>query len=320
MTVETPAAEPLISVDRLVFDYDTTRALSDISFEIEPGMVVALVGPNGAGKTTLMRCISALEQPTAGDVHVDGLEVREDPRTIHRKIGFLPDFFGLYDDLTVRQVLEYHAAAKKIARKDRADRVGWAADMLGIDTMFDRRVDELSRGNRQKLAIAQSVIHRPLVALLDEPASGLDPDARRRLSETIRVLNEEGMTLIVSSHILSELEDYSPHVLIMRAGKLEAFRDLKQVHAGSKRATLRVRLAKPDERLAEILGAMPGLDILDSGAREATFFYADAASAHHECLKYLIVNGLHVSEMAPITQSMMDVYFQERDSAGEAES
>ena len=135
MTVETPAAEPLISVDRLVFDYDTTRALSDISFEIEPGMVVALVGPNGAGKTTLMRCIAALEQPTAGDVHVDGLEVREDPRTIHRKIGFLPDFFGLYDDLTVRQALEYHAAAKKIARKDRADRVGWAADMLGIDTL-----------------------------------------------------------------------------------------------------------------------------------------------------------------------------------------
>ena len=154
MTVPDQSREPLISVANLVFDYDTTRALSDISFAIEPGMVVALVGPNGAGKTTLMRCISALEQPTTGNVHVDGVEVRDDPRTIHRKIGFLPDFFGLYDELTVRQALAFHAAAKKIARDDQVERIAWAAALLGVEDMLDRRVGELSRGNRQKLAIA----------------------------------------------------------------------------------------------------------------------------------------------------------------------
>ncbi len=309
-------AGPLISVDRLVFDYDNARALSDISFAVEPGMVVALVGPNGAGKTTLMRCIAALEQPTAGNVHVDGLEVREDPRTIHRKVGFLPDFFGLYDELTVRQALAYHAAAKKIARADRAARVGWAAEMLAIDTMFDRRVGELSRGNRQKLAIAQAIIHRPLVALLDEPASGLDPDARRRLSDTIRTLNGEGMTLVVSSHILSELEDYSSHVLILREGNLEAFRDLRRADSGAQRATLRVRLAKPDARLGEIMRSLPGLDVLDAGDRQATFVFPDDAQAQHDCLKHLIENGLAVSEMAPITQSMSDVYFERRGDSG----
>ena len=133
MTFEAEPAGSLIAVDRLVFDYDTVRALADISFAIEPGMVVALVGPNGAGKTTLMRCIAALELPTAGTVHVDGVEVRDDPRTIHRRIGFLPDFFGLYDELTVRQALDFHAAAKKIASEDRAARVGWAAELLGIE-------------------------------------------------------------------------------------------------------------------------------------------------------------------------------------------
>jgi ABC-2 type transport system ATP-binding protein len=305
-----PTADSLITVDQLVFDYDTTRALSDISFVVEPGMVVALVGPNGAGKTTLMRCIAALEQPTAGHVHVDGLEVREDPRTIHRKIGFLPDFFGLYDELTVRQALAYHAAAKKIVREELAARVDWAAEMHMNDTLFDRRVGELSRGNRQKLAIAQAVIHRPLVALLDEPASGLDPDARRRLSDTIRVLNHEGMTLIVSSHILSELEDYSSHVLVMRAGRLEAFRDLRSATSGTQLATLRVRLAVPDERLGEILRGQQGLDLLDAGDREATFVFLDDAQAQHDCLKRLIDNGLTVSEMAPIAQSMSDVYFE----------
>ncbi|NKB50314.1 MAG: ATP-binding cassette domain-containing protein [Alphaproteobacteria bacterium] len=321
MTVDPPAPAPLISVDRLVFDYDTTRALSDISFTIEPGMVVALVGPNGAGKTTLMRCISALEQPTAGDVHVDGLEVREDPRTIHRKIGFLPDFFGLYDELTVRQALAYHAAAKKIAPEDRAARVGWVAEMLGVDAMFDRRVGELSRGNRQKLAIAQSVIHRPLVALLDEPASGLDPDARRRLSETILALNDEGMTLIVSSHILSELEDYSTHVLVMRGGKLEAFRDLRQAAGGGpERITLRVRLSTPDVRLGEILRGVQGADVLDAGDRDATFVFPGDASAQHDCLKHLIDSGLTVSEMAPTAQSMSDVYFDSGNGAGETRS
>ncbi len=320
MTPDGAPAGPLISVDGLVFDYDTTRALSDISFAVERGMVVALVGPNGAGKTTLMRCISALEQPTAGNVHVDGLEVREDPRTIHRKIGFLPDFFGLYDELTVRQALSYHAAAKKIPGTDRAARIVWAAEMLGIDIMFDRRVGELSRGNRQKLAIAQAIIHRPQVALLDEPASGLDPDARRRLSETIRTLNSEGMTLIVSSHILSELEDYSSHVLIMKAGKLEAFRDLRQSTTDTQRVTLRVRLAEPDPRLGEILRALQSLDLLDVGDREATFVFPDDAQAQHNCLKHLIENGLAVSEMAPIAQSMSDVYFERRDGFGETTS
>jgi ABC-2 type transport system ATP-binding protein len=317
MTFEAEPAGSLIAVDRLVFDYDTVRALADISFAIEPGMVVALVGPNGAGKTTLMRCIAALEQPTAGTVHVGGVEVRDDPRTIHRRIGFLPDFFGLYDELTVRQALDFHAAAKKIASEDRAARVGWAAELLGIEDMVDRRVGELSRGNRQKLAIAQAVIHRPQVALLDEPASGLDPEARRRLSETIRVLNGEGMTLIVSSHILAELEDYSSHVLIMQAGQLEAFRDLRQTHAEAQRATLRVRLATPDARLSDILRGLQNLDLLDADDREATFVFPDDAQAQHACLKHLLENGLAVSEMAPITRSMSDVYFAPRDGSGE---
>ena len=127
------------------------------------------------------------------------------------------------------------------------------------------------------------------------------------------------MTLIVSSHILSELEDYSSHVLIMRAGKIEAFRDLRQRQTEAQRATLRVRLAAPDQRLAEILGGVPDLDILDAGDHEATFVMSDDPQAQHACLKQLIDNGLTVAQMAPISQSMTDVYFG-RDESGEATS
>ena len=130
-------------------------------------------------------------------------------------------------------------------------------------------------------------------------------------------MNGEGMTLVVSSHILSELEDYSSHVLILKEGKLEAFRDLRQAHSGTQRATLRVRLAEPDPRLADILRGLQGLDVLDAGDRQATFVFPDDAQAQHDCLKHLIENGLTVSEMAPITQSMSDVYFERRgDTAG----
>jgi ABC-2 type transport system ATP-binding protein len=197
----------MIAVRGLVFDYPGIRALDDVSFSLEPETITALVGPNGAGKTTLLRCLAGLDMPFAGEVTVAGLDVRREPRQSHRHMGFLADNAGLYDDLTVEQCLRYRAAALGLPASERDRAVQHAAQGLVIADRLHQKAGTLSRGLRQRLAIAETIVHHPQVLLLDEPASGLDPESRVGLADTLRRLKREGMTIIVSSHILSELED-----------------------------------------------------------------------------------------------------------------
>ena len=202
---------PLVAVERLVYEYPTARALDEVSFVIERGSITALVGPNGAGKTTLMRCLAALQRPLSGAVEIDGYSTEEQPREVHRSVGYLSDFYGLYDQLTVEQTLRY-AAARHGIEEDTALSV---AERVGLAERLHVAADALSRGLRQRLAIASAILHKPMLLILDEPAAGLDPQARVDLSGLFMDLRAQGMTLIVSSHILSELEDYATDVLMM---------------------------------------------------------------------------------------------------------
>jgi ABC-2 type transport system ATP-binding protein len=210
----------MITVENLTFDYPNKRALHHIAFTIAPKTITALVGPNGAGKSTLMRSIAALDLPIQGSIFVDGIDIFEAPREIHTKMGYLPDFFGLYDDLSVKQCLLYHALAQNIPQEDCEKRVHDTAERLQLNEVLSAEVGTLSRGQRQRLGIAQSIIHSPKVLLLDEPAAGLDPEARNHLSQLLLYLCKEGITILVSSHILSELEDYCSHMIILRDGYL----------------------------------------------------------------------------------------------------
>ena len=165
----------MIKVDNLTYEYPDKRVLHSISCNIEQGEICALVGPNGAGKTTLLRNLAALELPFSGSIEIDGTITHEDPRLIHRKVGYLSDFFGLYEDLTVTQCLKYIAWCHKVNANEVQSTVEWAIKKLGLSKYKDTKAGELSRGLRQRLAIAQSILHKPRVLLLDEPASGLDP-------------------------------------------------------------------------------------------------------------------------------------------------
>ena len=213
----------MITVTNLIFDYPSLRALDNVSFAIEPNTVTALIGPNGAGKTTLMRCIAALDAPLSGTIEVDGLDVERHPREVHARMGFLYDFYGLYDELTVAQSLTHRAGAQGVGADLQASRVATAAERLKLTEKLDQQVGTLSRGWRQRLSIALNIVHEPKLLLLDEPASGLDPVARDELSKTLRELHGAGMTIVVSSHILSELEDYSTHVLAIDNGRITNF-------------------------------------------------------------------------------------------------
>ena len=302
-----PAGTAVVQVRDLVYDYPTARALFGVSFDIEPGSITALVGPNGAGKTTLLRCLAALETPYSGSVFVDGLDVEEHPRDIHKRLGFLQDFFGLYDELSVRQCLDHHAAAHGVPWAERVAAVEQSAERLRLADRLGQKAGALSRGLRQRLAIAQAIIHRPKLLLLDEPASGLDPEARQELSRLLVTLRDEGMTLIVSSHILAELQDYSTHMMIMQDGRLT---ENSAIGAYEKpgRVRLRVVLGEADDRLADALEEAPGVSAVSVDGAAASFDFVGDDAARASLLRSLVGAGLPVTAFHGEQRSMQDVY------------
>jgi ABC-2 type transport system ATP-binding protein len=294
----------MISVEGLTFDYPGLRALDDVSFSIEPRSITALVGPNGSGKTTLLRTIAALATPAMGRVVVDGLDVHQSPREAHRRMGFLSDFYGLYDDLAVRQCLFYRAAAQGVPGAEIEPLVADVAQRLAIADRMQQKAGTLSRGLRQRLAIAQAIVHRPQVVLLDEPASGLDPEARAGLAGVLRDLSEAGMTLMVSSHILAELEDYSTHLLILGEGRVVEHRAIAGIGKGER---MILRLARAEPRLGALLGARAGVTDLETDGATARFRLANPVT-RHELLRDLVRAGLEVEAFDLERESLQDAY------------
>jgi ABC-2 type transport system ATP-binding protein len=300
-----PQDMAMIRVRGLVFDYPGTRALDDISFEAAPQTITALVGPNGAGKTTLLRCIAGLDTPPLGEISVAGLDVLREPRQSHRRIGFLADNYGLYDELRVDQCLLYRAAALGLAPDKQKPAAHLAAERLALADRLHQKAGTLSRGLRQRLAIAESIVHHPPVLLLDEPASGLDPEARLGLAGTLIKLKGEGMTIVVSSHILSELEDYSTHMLVLRAGRLVEQRALAEVSDGG---TIAIRLTRADARLETLLKDEAGLSQLVIEGLAARFRLTGGAEARSSLLQRLIAADVPVSEFTLERESLQAAY------------
>ena len=303
----------MISVRNLVFEYPAMRALHDVSFDVEAGSITALVGPNGSGKTTLLRCLAALERPYAGRLFVDGIDVSENPRRVHRRLGFLPDFFGLYDALSVRQCLTFAARSHGIGTGAARAVVEKAAERVDLADRLDDAAGNLSRGLRQRLAIGQVIVHEPAVLLLDEPASGLDPEARRRLSSLLLDLQSQGMTLMVSSHILAELEDYSSQMLIMKEGRLTGGDPIKVDTAAQR---IKIELAEPRADLADHLAKNDHVTVHRANEHGALISIDGDAAAQHQLLKSLIGAGFPVHAFAPAQQRLEDVYFDEMEGGG----
>ncbi|QSA98318.1 ABC transporter ATP-binding protein [Methylococcus sp. EFPC2] len=297
---------PAITVENLVFEYPGVRALDDVSFSIARGSITALVGPNGAGKTTLLRCIAALDLPLAGTIRVDGLDVLEEPSACHRRLGYLSDSFGLYEALTVRQCLRYAAEANGLTQHEAGRAVEETAGKLGLFDRLEQKTGELSRGLRQRVAIGQAIIHRPGLVLLDEPAAGLDPEARHELSHLFRLLQTEGMTLLVSSHILAELAEYSTDMLILKEGKVVDHRRIAPEAETS--ATLELLLAEPVADIAERLRSLPGISGIRVDGTRIRFLHTGDLAARHRLLRELIAAGVPVCGLNETTPDMQASY------------
>jgi ABC-2 type transport system ATP-binding protein len=296
----------MIKVDSLNFEYPGVLALDDVSLSVKAGNITALVGPNGAGKTTLLRCLAALEHPLSGFIRISGIDILKNPRVCHRKVGYLCDFFGLYEDLTVKQCLSYVAAARGVEQGKRENSVLLSAKRLGIEGQLASKANTLSRGLRQRLAIAQAIIHDPEVLLLDEPASGLDPEARGSLAELFLGLASKGMTLLVSSHILSELDEYSTDMIILEKGKILSHELVRGREVTS--STMRLSLTEPAGEFLGRLSEIDGVSALKADGLEVLFNYTDDATAQRDLLKRLVDSGLPVRAFTDEKTNMHNVY------------
>lgn len=211
----------MIETVGLTKSYGDHYAVRDLSLNLEKGDVFGFIGPNGSGKTTTMRMLATLLQPTYGEAYVAGYSIYTKPKEIRRVIGYMPDFFGVYDDMKVTEYLEFFAAAYRINGADRRRRVDEVLQLVDLDFKRDAFANTLSRGQTQRLGLARVLLHEPEVLLLDEPASGLDPRARIEIRRLIKQLGQMGKTIMVSSHILPELADVCNKIGIIERGKLE---------------------------------------------------------------------------------------------------
>jgi ABC-2 type transport system ATP-binding protein len=252
----------MITLDHLTKTYRRGRvpALDGLSLTIPERSIFGFVGPNGAGKTTTLRILATLLRPDGGSARISGEDVVAHPERVRQLIGYMPDFFGVYDDLKVTEYLDFYGEAHGLAAGVRRRMIGDLLALVDLEDKADEYVDALSRGMKQRLCLARCLMHDPQVLLLDEPASGLDPRARVEMRELVRELRELGKTIVISSHILSELAEMCTEVGIIDHGRLAAAGPVDQVLARVQSGcVIAIRtLTSPDE-LAGLLRQQPGV-------------------------------------------------------------
>jgi ABC-2 type transport system ATP-binding protein len=260
----------MIEINGLTKYYGVLGAVVDLTLRIEAGTVFGFIGPNGAGKTTTMRILATLLEPTRGTARIDGLDVGRDGEQVRRRVGYMPDFMGVYDDLKVYEYLEFFAAAFGLPRAKRRSVIDSVLELTDLTIKRAAAVDSLSRGMQQRLGLARVLIHDPKVLILDEPASGLDPRARVEIRELLLELKRMGKTIMISSHILSELELICDQVGIIESGRMVFDGTLAQVRsragaAGPRRYHVRVN-DDARTRAAELLAALPAVRGVEQAA------------------------------------------------------
>ncbi len=219
----------MIKTVNLTKKYDDMYAIKGINLDLSAGDLFGFIGPNGAGKTTTMRIVATLLAPTYGEAYVCGHSIYTHPKEIRRLVGFMPDFFGVYDDMTVIEYLEFFAAAYRIHGPERRKRCNEMLEIVDLDFKREAYANTLSRGQTQRLGLARTLLHDPAVLLLDEPLSGLDPRARIEMRNLLRRLGQMGKTIVVSSHILPELADICNKVGIIDRGQLDVNEEVEDV-------------------------------------------------------------------------------------------
>ena len=298
-----------VEIKGLTKVYGNNYALRDFSLNIPRGQVCGLIGPNGAGKTTAMSILATLLAPDGGSAAVNGYEVMSEQAKVRRLIGYMPDFFGVYDNLKTTEYLEFYAAAYHIPVSERAGLIGDLLELVNLTDKSQSYVDLLSRGMKQRLALARCLVHNPEVLILDEPASGLDPRARAEMKEIIRQLKRMNKTILISSHILPELAEMCDSIAILEQGRLVTYGPVEEVTAARQGArTLKVDVADRLHELLKFISGRPGVVSVDGEAGWARVTFQGNKTAQGQLLREIMEQGWHVYEYAEVKGNLEDAF------------
>lgn len=301
----------MLDIKQLTKRYGRFTALDHIDLRVEEGSIFGFVGPNGAGKTTTMRILAALMPPTSGDASIDGVSVVDNPRQIRRMIGYMPDFFGVYDDLKVSEYLDFYGSAAGLDYKDRKKS---AADLLALvylDGKEDVYVDTLSRGMKQRLCLARSLISNPRLLILDEPASGMDPRARIEMKNILRALKDMNKTILISSHILPELAELCDTIGIIEHGKFLFTGSLEEIgvkmHGGK---MLSIVAPGKGEAAALFLREQPEIGELSREGDEITAAFTGDDEAAQRLLRAMVLADLPILGFGIRQENLENVFLE----------
>jgi ABC-2 type transport system ATP-binding protein len=302
----------LIELIRLRKEYDDLVAVEDLSLTIPQGEIFGLIGPNGAGKTTTIRMACGLLAPTTGKALINNIDVAQEPEPAQRCIGYLSDFFAVYEDLKVWEYLDYFAHAYKVEESTIPSRVTEVIAQVSLEVKRDAMIRGLSRGMKQRLGIARAIIHQPKVLLLDEPASGLDPKARLELRNLLRSLRDHGTTILISSHILSELEGFCTSIGIMEKGWMVRSGRIEEVTAAANPAR-DIRLSWIGDSATSMqreFSAIAQVSNLQLNGQTGTFQFAGSEEDLASLLAKLVASGIRVKSFSEIKQTVEDLYMK----------
>ncbi len=297
------AAETMIQLDNVTRAFGNTLAVDDVSFHVDAGEVLGFIGPNGAGKTTSMRILSTLDTPTSGEAWVDGFSVVDDPDRVRERMGWMPDGFGTYPNINCEEYLDFFARSYGLRGKNRLRAIKNVMGFTQLNQLSKKPISGLSKGMKQRLCLGRALIHNPKVLILDEPAAGLDPRARIELREMILELAAEGKSLLISSHILSELAEVCDRVAIIEKGKLLAIGSVESllqkdaVHSDGEEITqFEVKFISESSEAIQWFNSRSDVELVSSTTDSILFNCAACQKKQSEILAGLINSKIEVYE------------------------
>lgn len=301
----------IVNVKNLWVAYGSVQAVRGVSFEIPKGEIYGFIGPNGAGKTSTIKVLATLIAPKSGRVSVCGTDILSDPKKVRGKIGYVPDTFGVYDDLTVKEYLHFFAAAYAIERYNRKKLIDSVLGLTDLTAKLNARVDTLSRGMKQRLSLARVLLHDPELLLLDEPASGLDPRARVEIREFLKELQSMGKTILISSHILHELAQFCTSVGIIEAGQMITSGPIDELHSlldiGR---TIHIELAEPCPKLEQEIHRVAGVHGIRIDGVNLSLELREDVIEPEDLLQQILALGARVRSFHPQVLDMETVFLK----------